>query len=118
MELDANKLLLDAIKDGIRDGIKSRMTQSYQNPFEALLNSAVAEHAVGIKALIGEAIAACLGDEQFRANIAEQVRHLLAKQLIQKFGGELEKQVNQLKSDPATRARIVLAIEQIVSQKA
>jgi hypothetical protein len=59
-----------------------------------------------------------LGDEQFRANIAEQARHLLAKQLIQMFSGELEKAVNQLKSDPATRARIVLAIEQIVSQKA
>jgi len=30
------------------------------------------------------------------------------------LGGELEKQVNVLKSDPATRARITLAIEEIV----
>jgi hypothetical protein len=42
---------------------------------------------------------------------------MLAKVLIQRFGGEMEKQVNVLKSDPTTRARITLAIEEIVKQK-
>jgi hypothetical protein len=37
--------------------------------------------------------------------------------LVQRFGGELEKQVNALKSDPTTRARITIAIEEIVKQK-
>lgn len=118
MEIDADKLLIDAVRDGIREGIKSKMGQSYANPFDDLLRSAIAEHGAAIKALISGAIGACLGDEQFRANVAEQVRHIVAKQLVQKFGGELEKTVNQLKSDPATRARITLAIEEIVRPKA
>jgi len=32
------------------------------------------------------------------------------------MGGELEKQVNKLKSNPETRARITLAISDIISQ--
>lgn len=118
MEIDANKLLLDAIRDGIRDGIKSRMNQSYSNPFDPIITDAIKEHGPALRALIAESIGACLADATFRANVAEQVRSIVAKQLVQKFGGELEKQVNQLKSDPATRARIVLAIEEIVKQKA
>lgn len=45
------------------------------------------------------------------------VRTTLAKTLVQKFGRELEKQVNALKSDPTTRARITIVIEEIVASK-
>jgi hypothetical protein len=40
MELDANKLMLDAVKDGLRDGLRNRFTSSYNNPLDALLNGA------------------------------------------------------------------------------
>lgn len=46
------------------------------------------------------------------------MNHSLAKTLVQRFGGEIEKQVNVFKSDPTTRARITLAIEDIVKQGA
>ncbi len=118
MEIDADKLLLDAVRDGLREGIKGRMTQTYQNPFDELVKGAIAAHGPSLQRLVSEAIAACIGDDQFRASLAEQARHAVAKQLVQKFGGELEKQVNALKSDPTTRARITLAIEEIVRQKA
>lgn len=118
MKINANKLLLDAIRDGIREGIKGKMSQSYGNPLDELLKAAVAKHGPSIQALVADAIGACLADDAFRGTVAEQVRHIVAKQLVQKFGGELEKVVNQLKSDPTTRARITLAIEEVVRQKA
>jgi len=115
VELDADKVLLHAIQDGIREGIKSKMS-GYNSPFDKLIADAVAKNGPAMQSVLADAIASCLGDTEFRANIAEQVRSQLAKQLIQKFGGELEKAVNQLKSDPATRARITLAVEQIVAK--
>ena len=118
MEIDADKVLLDCIKDGIRDGIKQKMGQSYQNPFDAIIQKAINQHGQAMTDLIGNAIGKLLGNDEFRENIADQCRSLLAKQLVQKFGGELEKQVNSLKSNPATRARITLAIEEIVRAKA
>ncbi len=117
MEIDADKLIEDCLRDGIREGIKSKMTASYNNPLDAIVSAAITAQGAGIRQLIGDAIASCMGDETFRATIVEQTRHVLAKQLVQKFGGELEKQVNMLKSDPSTRARITLAIEDIVANK-
>lgn len=68
--------------------------------------------------ILEDAIAKSLNDTAFTDSIKQAVRQSLAKTLVQKFGGELEKQVNALKSDPLTRARIVLALDEIVKTKA
>jgi len=117
MEINADKLLTEAIRDGIREGITAKFKQSYNNPMDKMIEDAVSQHRVQMTSLIAESIGTLLGDESFRSTIQSQVSSLLAKQLVQKFGGELEKQVNALKSDPATRARITLAIDSIVSGK-
>lgn len=117
MELDTDKAMLDAIRDGIREGIKSKMT-GYNSPFDDIIKRAVEKHGPAISGLISDAIGKLVSNDEFRASILDQCRSILAKQLVQKFGGELEKQVNALKSDPATRARITLAIEAIVAGKA
>lgn len=116
MEFD--KLTQNAIADAIRDGIKSKMSGGYNSPLDKLAEAAIKEHEQAIRKLLGESIASCLKDADFTESIKNAVRQALAKTLVQKFGGELEKQVNALKSDPTTRARIVLALEEIVSKNA
>lgn len=117
MELDANRLVVEAVRNGIQEAVKTRFSTTYDNPFQKILTQAIDGQAGAIRSLLDAAIASCLGDAAFRADIAQAVRHSLAKSLVQRFGGELEKQVNQLKSDPATRARITLAIEEIVRER-
>lgn len=117
MEIDANKLLENALKDGLRDAVKQRFAQSYNNPLDKLMDAAIAEHTPALRKMLSDAIAGCVGDDAFRRAVADEARAKLAKILLQKFGGELEKQVNALKSDPATRARITLAVEEIVKDR-
>lgn len=117
MEIDTDKLVENAIRDGLREACKSKFQASYNNPLDKLLDSAVTKHAGMIQDLLSEAIGLCAADPDFRAEIKSSVRVTLAKILVQRFGGELEKQVNSLKSDPITRARIVTAIDEIVKQK-
>ena len=116
MEIDADKILLHAIQDGIRDGIKGKLS-GYNTPFDKLIESSLTKHGSAFKSLLEESIGSCMNDAAFRESIATAVRHSLAKTLVVRFGGEMEKQVNVLKSDPTTRARITLAIEEIVKQK-
>ncbi len=117
MDINADQLLENAIRDGVRDGIKRKFGQSYNNPMEKMIEAAIERHRTAIVSLISDSIAAMLDNTDFREQIKSQVASQLSKQLVQKFGGELEKQVNTLKSDPATRARITLAIDSIVSGK-
>lgn len=114
MEINPEQLLVNAIKDGIREGVKSRLTTGYQNPFEKLILDVISKYDGDLRTLISEGMTSAIGDEKFREELKASIRSILAKTLVQRFGGELEKQVNTLKSDPTTRARITLAIEDIL----
>jgi len=117
MEIDSDKLLAQALRDGIREAVKSKLSSNYNNPLDTVITEALKKHAPAFSSLIGECVASCLSDQDFRGEIIGAVRKTLAKTLVARFGGELEKQVNVLKSDPATRARITLAIEEIVKSR-
>lgn len=117
MEIDADQLLGNALRDGIRDAVKAKFTSSYQNPMDKLMDAAIAKHSESLRQILDSALKTTIGDPAFREDIALSLRSVLAKTLVQKFGGELEKQVNVLKSDPTTRARITVAIEEIVKSK-
>lgn len=117
MTIDGDKLLLEAIRDGFRESLKTKLG-GYNSPFEKLVGDVITAHSGEFRSLLEGAIASCMRDAVFAEDVRSSVRSILARQLVQKFGGELEKQVNVLKSDPTTRARITLAIEEIVKQKA
>lgn len=113
--MDMVKELENIIRDGMREGIKAKMASQYNNPFEKAVQEVINGKSTEIKQLLDEAITSCLKEKQFRNDISQAVRSALAKTLVNKFGGELEKRVNDLKSDPTTRARITLAIYQAIS---
>lgn len=113
-EINADELLKRAIMDGVQEGVRSRLSASYGNPMDTIFKSALERHTSSLTKILEDSITSCISDEKFRDDIAVAVRSNLAKTLIQRFGGEIEKQVNVLKSDPTTRARITLAIEEIV----
>lgn len=113
MQIDADKLLEESIRDAVRGSFVEKL-KGYNSPLDGLLKQAIEKHSGALFSMLSDAVDSFLKDEQMRADIAAAVRQSLAKQLVQKFGGELEKQVNVLKSDPATRARITVAIAEIM----
>lgn len=117
MQIDSDKVIEDALRHAFRDGIASKLT-GYNSPLDKMIQAAFEVHTSALRAILEDSIASCVKDTAFKEHIATAVRSQLAKLLVQRFGGELEKQVNVLKSDPTTRARITLAIEEIVKQKA
>ena len=64
--------------------------------------------------ILDKEVSQLIGGDGFRDLIKTELNKNLAKILIQKMGGELEKQVNTLKQNPQTRAKITLAISDII----
>ncbi len=87
----------------------------FANPLTSLVQEAIKSKESELRALVVAAVEG-LKEPDIRAEIVDGMRKKLAKLLVERFGGELEKQVNALKSDPTTRARIVMAIETIVKE--
>jgi hypothetical protein len=115
--MEITQELEKAIAEGIRDGIRKRLTDTYSNPLDKVINESLANQSNKFRVMLEQAVASCVGDPEFVESIRVAVRQSLAKTLVQRFGGELEKQVNALKSDPITRARITLALEEIVKER-
>lgn len=113
-ELEAD--LIQALRSGLAKAVQEKLT-GYNSPLDKLLAGIIEQQGGELRTLLTTSITSALGDNQFRESIATAIRGKLAKILIERFGGELEKQVNVLKSDPATRARITLAIEEVVRSK-
>jgi hypothetical protein len=114
--MDLEKEIVQAARSGIIDAIKSKLA-GYGSPLDGILTGTIKNHEAELRGLVSEAFTESLGNTTFRSDIKQAVRQSLAKTLVQRFGGEIEKQVNELKSDPTTRARITLAIEEIVKSK-
>lgn len=91
--MDTNEELIRAVKDGIREGVKTKLS-AYNSPVDKLIIDVLHTHDGALRSLLGGAIESAIGDMSFREEIKSGVRHTLAKLLVQRFGGEMEKQVN------------------------
>lgn len=107
------KLIMEAIRGAIVDSIKNQLG-GYNSPLSPIIKNCVEKNQLAINSIINDAVSSCVSDDAFREEVKQATRTQLARNLIGRIGGELEKQVNQLKSDPTTRARITMAIDQIV----
>lgn len=108
--------IVDAAKAAITEGFK-RQLDHYNSPFKGVCDRALQANASKIAAILEAAISDAMSDEAFIVEIRTQARQSIASQLVKRFGGELDRHVNQLKSDPVTRGRIVAALEDIVRSK-
>lgn len=106
-----------AIADGIRSGVKSVLERTYDNPLTKVFAEVLTAQIGKFRQMLEQAVSECATNPVFVEDIKAATRTMLAKTLVQRIGGEIEKQVNTLKSDPLTRARIVLALEEIVKER-
>lgn len=88
----------------------------YNGPLLKLCQKAIDAHERELYALINEEVASLVGARDFRVELKAALNAKLARTLIDRMGGEIEKRVNELKSDPTTRAKITLAIQKVIDE--
>lgn len=103
-------------RDAITKAIESALI-GYSSPMTEMVNRVVRRHEAALDKVVDEAIAAATKSEDFANELRRATTTKIASTLIQRLGGEIEKKVNELKSSPTTRARITLAIEELVNSK-
>jgi hypothetical protein len=105
--------ILQTAKAAISEAIVKELT-GYNKPLSKLTENVINDNSVELYSLINDEFAGLLKSEDFKAALKDALNAKLAKTLIARMGGELEKQVNELKANPATRAKITLAINELI----
>ncbi|HHZ69921.1 MAG TPA: hypothetical protein EYN54_06495 [Methylococcaceae bacterium] len=106
--------LIEQCKQTIDKALHEALT-SYSSPLVSAVKDALFDESEKLKQISQAAVSDLLNSEEFALIMKEEMKRKLARVLITQFGGELEKSVNKLKSDPTTRAKITLAIDSVVN---
>jgi hypothetical protein len=109
------KQILAQVEKAMGEAITKELV-GYNKPLSKLTERVIEENSTELFTLINDEFASLLNGDGFKDALREALQHKLAKTLIARMGGELEKQVNELKQNPQTRAKITLAISQIVEE--
>lgn len=107
--------LLKIIYSTISTSLQKVLT-GYNSPLDTVIRKVMEQYAPNIEASVKASIDNLFNTEGFKDNIRKALDDKLAKTLISKIGGEIERQVTELNRDPGTRAKIKLAILECLKQ--
>lgn len=112
MNIEEN--VISTVHSAITEVIKAKLS-GYNSPLDKIIADSVADKTTSIRFLLDEAIGGALvGD--FREALKDACTRKLAKVLISKMEGEIEKRANDLRADPEFRARLTIAITDVVKE--
>ena len=88
---------------------------SYSSPLLEAVKAALACEHDTLKKIASESVSELVNSEEFKVTMKQEMKRKLARVLISQYGGEIEKTVAKLKSDPTTRAKLTVAIDDLMN---
>jgi hypothetical protein len=116
MEINDNQLLQIA-KEAIREKVVERFTTQWSSPLNKLADEVVLEYSPQLKAMFEDCLKTITTSKGFKETVKTEFVHKVAKSLVGKLEGTVEKAVDKLKNDPTLKARMILAIEEIINNQ-
>jgi len=115
MEKQFEKHVLRITKEAIEKAIIQNLT-GFNSPLIGICKRVILEHEREIEHLFNNEVSALLNSKDFKNALKNAVHHKIGTLLIKEIGGEIEKRVNELRQNAATRAKITLAIDKIMEE--
>jgi hypothetical protein len=107
--------VLKVANEGIRKIISEKLG-GYKSPLDPIIQSSFEKHQTEISKIVDECLSETIKHKSFKAIIKEEFQHKIAKNLVSKMEGFVEKAVNQLIQTPQMKARVILAIENLIKE--
>ena len=88
---------------------------AYNSPLHAAVKDALSDHKDQLHSMASESVSELVNSLEFKLLMQTEIKRKLAKVLISQYGGEIEKTVAKLKQDPTSRARMTVAIDNVMN---
>lgn len=115
MTLEIGDEIQKAIGDAIVKAFIGRLADSYDSPLKKIADRIVAQNEDALVKTVSEQFAIAISTEEFRNAARDHLVHQLARSLMSKLESHVDKAANVIKSNPGSRALMIVAIEKIVS---
>ena len=109
--------ILQIAKQAIEDQIVARFASGYNSPLQKMIDECMSAHDHELRTLINCSLDGLFSSKEFTKTISEEFTRKVAKSLVGKLEGTVERAVDKLKQDPTLKARMIIAIENIINDK-
>lgn len=116
MVLEIGDEIQKAIGDAIVKAFAGRLADSYDSPLKKIADKIVAQNEDALVKTVSDQFALAISTDEFRCAARDHLVHQLARSLMSKLESHVDKAANVIKSNPATKAQMIVAIERIVKE--
>jgi hypothetical protein len=106
------KIVFDSLYPAFEKSIK----EGWRNGIDEIVKEVISENRDTIKEKYDKALKTALAGKHFEKAITDEFQHKVAKNMVAKLEGQVEQAVNVLRQDQTLRAKMVVAIEQIINK--
>ena len=107
-EINIEELVYDALKVRIGDAI------NYQE-LHSMIGDVIQDRRTEFEKLMNKCLDKVFVDKGFQDVIVEEFRHKVAKNLVGKLEGAIDKNIQKFRQDPVMNSKMILAIEKIIN---
>lgn len=107
--------IVQVAKQSIQKAIVETFS-GYNNPLGTLIKSVTQSHYNELKEIVNTCLEEAIHTDDFKKTLVDEFSHKVARTLISKNDGMLEKVCNDLKQDATFRSKLTLAIDNVVSE--
>lgn len=108
--------ILNIAVSAIKDKIGERFSNTYNSPLNKIADEVIIENGDKIKAIFEDCLESTIKSSDFKQAIKDEFAHKVAKTMVGKLVGSIEKAVDKLSQDPTLKARMIIAIEKLVKE--
>lgn len=117
--MDKIYLTEEEVRQIIMAGLKERIAARYSfQAVDDIVKQVMQEEdsQSQLKGFVRECLSFVKGDKSFEKTVKEEFQHKVAKSMVSKLEGTVEKAVEAIRQDPTLRAEMILAIEKIIKK--
>lgn len=115
MPITFEQNILTSAQQAIDLAIKETLTR-HDSPLSKLVKSVVEENSGELRTLISDSFQTVIRTDEFKASIISAFSHKVAKTIISNNDGLFDKVSNELKQDSAFKAKMVVAVSNVVEE--
>ena len=114
-DLINKKILTEIVIDSLTYKIWKEVADNWKSPIWDIVNGIIMDNSDIIKKLLSEILESIILDASFKKTIKEEFKRKVAKNIIWKLEGAIEKNINKFRQDPVINAQMINAIDKIIS---
>ena len=107
--------ILKITQTSINDCIQKALL-NYESPLVKLVKSVIDENSVELRRIISDSFTQVIGTTEFKQSIVNAFSHKVARTIISNNDGLFDKVSNELKQDSVFKAKMALAVANVVEE--